>query len=215
MKLKHVALLFLVSAFTGGVGYYVGILREPGAVQLPKDGAVALEQLVSTKSFSEVEQARAVLDALAERYVENAQGLIVQEIMSRNPNFGIRQSKLERPMIAAIRMLDEALPEFRGTGAELRLLQPLLYALKDQRLYDRWLDVYLDALYRQPTHEMVSSLADDAGLISQAVGRESELAAGLRYVNDIPLNFPAKSILEPSVARAHGRITSENHECSL
>jgi hypothetical protein len=134
--------------------------------------------------------------------------------MSRNPNFGIRQSSSERPIVAAIKMLDEALPEFRGTGVEFRLLQPLLFALKQERLYDRWLDVYLDALYRQPTHEMVGSLAKEAVVISQAVGRERELTTGLRYVSNIPPNFP-KSRIESSVAHANTRITGEHHECQL
>lgn len=217
MKLKRVALLFLVSAVTGWVGYYVGVMRESSATHMPRGATVALDYLASAKSFSEVEHARAVLDALAARYAGKAQGLIVQEIMSRNPNFGIRQSSPELPMVEAIKMLDEVIPEFRGTGVELQLLQPLLYALKQERFYDRWLDVYLDALYRHPTHEMVSSLAEEAVGISQAVGRERELTTGIRYVSGIPLDFPTKSRIENSLirVRANTRITSETYECQL
>lgn len=215
MKLKRVALLFLVSAGTGSVGYYAGVMREPSATHLPRGATVALDYLVSAKSFSEVEHARAALDALAARYVENAQGLITGQIMSRNPSFGIRQSSSERPMVAAIKMLDEVIPEFRGTGVELQLLQPLLFALKQERCYDRWLDVYLDALYRHPTDEMVSSLAEEAIVISQAVGRERELTTGLRYVRGIPLNFFTKSRIEHSLVRGNARITGENYECQL
>jgi hypothetical protein len=217
MKLKRLALLFLVSAVTGWVGYYVGVMRESSATHMPRGATVALDYLASAKSFSEVEHARAVLDALAMRYVEKAQGLIVQEIMSRNPSFGIRQSSSERPTAAAIKMLDEAIPEFQGTGAELKLLQPLLYALKQERFYDRWLDVYLDALYRHPTDEKVNALAEEAVVISQAVGRERELTTGLRYVSGIPLNFPTKSRIENSLVRvrANTRIAGENYECQL
>jgi len=217
MKLKRVALLFLVSAVTGWVGYYVGLMRETSATHMPRGATVALDYLVSAKSFSEVEHARAVLDALAARYAENAQGLIAQQIMSRTANFGIRQPSSERPMVAAIKMLDEVLPEFRGTGVELQLLQPLLYALKQERFYDRWLDVYLDALYRHPTHEMVSNLIEEAVVISQAVGREPELTTGLWYLSRIPLDFPRKSRIENSLVRVHAntRIASESYECQL
>jgi hypothetical protein len=217
MKLKRVALLFLVSAVTGGVGYYIGVMREPSATHLPKGATVALDYLVSAKSFSEVEHARAVLDALAARYVENVQGLITGQIMSRNPSLGIHKSSSERPMVAAIKMLDEVIPEFRGTGVELQLLKPLLYALKQEKLYDRWLDVYLDALYRHPTDEMVSSLAEEGVVISQAVGREGELTNGLRYVSGIPLNFFAKSQIEHSLIRvsANAQLTGKNYECHL
>jgi len=217
MKLKHVALMFLVSAVTGWVGYYVGVMREPRAIHMPSGAMVPLDYLASAKSFSEVEHARAVLDALAVRYVDNAQALMVREIMSRNSSFGIRQSNSERPMVTAIKMLDEAIPEFRGTGVELRLLQPLLYALKQERFYDRWLDVYLDALYRHPTDEMVSALAEEAVIISQAVGRERELTTGLRYVSGIPLNFRTNSRIERSLVRVStdSQITGESYECQL
>jgi len=215
MQLKRVALLFLVSAVTGWVGYYIGVMRETSATHMSRGAPVALDYLASANSFSEVEHARSVLDALATRYVEQAQGLITRQIMSRNPNYGVRKSSSERPMVAAIKILDEVIPEFRGTGVELQLLQPLLYALKQEKSYDRWLDVYLDALYRHPTHEMVSNLTEQAAVISQAVGRERELTTGLRYVSGIPLNFPTKSRITHFLVRANTRITSENHECKL
>jgi hypothetical protein len=137
--------------------------------------------------------------------------------MSRNPSFGIRLTSSERPMVAAINLLDEAIPEFQGTAAELKLLQPLLYALKQEKSYDRWLDVYLDALYRHPTEKEMSSLAGEAVAISQAVGRENELSTGLKLISGIPQSFPAKSRIENSVVRvrANTRIVRVNHECKL
>lgn len=120
-------------------------------------------------------------------------------------------------MLAAINMLDEVIPEFRGTGAELQLLQPLLYALKQESLYDRWLDVYLDALYRHPTHEMVGDLAEEAAAISRAVSRENEVATGFRYVSGVPLNFLAKSQLERSLVRVRNgfKVAADHHEQQL
>jgi hypothetical protein len=114
-------------------------------------------------------------------------------------------------------MLDEAIPEFRDTGVEPKLLRPLLFALKQARLYDRWLDVYLDVLYRYPTHDLVSSLAEDAAVISQAVGRETELVTGLGHLNDIPRHYLAKARIEESLVRscANHRVTGEHHEHQL
>lgn len=215
MKLKRVALLFLVAAVTGWIGYYVGVMRESSDAPMPRGTTVALDYLVSAQSFSEVEHARAVLDALATRYAQNAERLIVREYMSRHPNFGVRLSNSERPTVAAINLLEEALPEFRGTEAELQLLQPFLYALKAERFYDRWLDVYLEALYRHPTHKWVSSLSEEAVVISQAVGREKEVAAGLWYLTRVPQNISTKSRIEDSLVRANTRITGEHHECHL
>jgi len=201
MRTKHNALLVLLPVVAGWVGYYLGAMREMSVTYMPRGATVALDHLVSAESFSEVEHARAVLDALAVRYVENAQCLIAQEVMSRNANSGVRKPGAERPILAAIRMLDEAIPEFRGTGVELRLLRPLLLALKQERFHDRWLDVYLDALYLHPTHELVGVLADEAVAISQAAGREQELAVGFRCLSGIPLDLLAKSRIERAIVR--------------
>jgi len=86
-----------------------------------------------------------------------------------------------------------------------------------ERLYDRWLDVYLDALYRNPTHEMVSALAEDAVVISQAAGREKELTTGLRHVLGVPLDFLAKSRIEQSLVRgcANTQVTGVTYEHQL
>ncbi len=215
MKLNRLALLFLVSAVTGWVGYYTGVMREPSVTQMPRGATVALDQLVSLESFSEVEQARTVLDALAVRYIANAQALIAQEVMSRHANFGVQKPDSERPILAAIRLLDEVIPEFKGTGVELRLLPLLLYALKQEKSYDRWLDVYLDALYHHPTDELVSSLAEEAVVISKAAGREQELTYGLRYVSGIPADLLTKSRIEHSLVRSNARITGKSYVCKL
>ena len=201
MRTKHYTLLVLLPVVAGWVGYYLGAMRETSITHMPRGATVALDHLVSAESFSEVEQARAVLDALAVRYVENAQRLIAQEVLSHNANSGVRNPSSERPILLAIKMLDEAIPEFRGTGVELRLLRPLLLALKQERFYDRWLDVYLDALYLHPTHELVGVLADEAVAISQAAGREGELTLGFRHLSGIPLDFPAKSRIQRSIVR--------------
>jgi hypothetical protein len=217
MNLKHVALLCLVSAVTGLAGFYAGVLREPGTTRLPRGSMLALDYLASVESFSEVEAARAALEGLAARYTEHARSLIAEEILSRSANSGVRQSTPERPMVAAIHLLDEVMPEFDGTGAELQLLPPLLYALKHERRYDRWLDVYLDALYRHPTASLVGDLTEEAVVISQTVSREDELSTALRHLSDIPLNSLDKSRIELSLVRvrASTQVTAKNHACHL
>ncbi len=217
MKSKRVVILFLVAACTGWAGFYAGVMREPGVTRMAGGAGAELDYLVSTESFSEVEHARAVLDALAERYVERAQTLIAEELMSHNPRFKVTLSSDERPMVAAIRLLDEVIPEFHGTEAELPLVNTLLYALKRERAYDRWLDVYLDALRRHPADTTMSALAEDAVAISEAAGREQELAVHLRCIAELPTNNPARSRIERSLLRAHAAapLTRENHENQL
>jgi len=216
VKLKQVATLFLVSAMTGWTGYYLGAMRETSAIQLPLGATVSADYLASARSFSEVEQARAVVAGLGARYVENAQALIAQEFMSRNPNFDRKAPSSGQSMLAAIKLLDEAIPQFKGTEVEMQLRQTLLFALRHQEQYDRWLDVYLDALYRHPTHELVSAHAVEAARISERMGRDREFAAALRYLDGLPPDFPAASRIEQSLicARA-GNHAHEAHEHSL
>ncbi|HOY60122.1 MAG TPA: hypothetical protein PK640_18540, partial [Verrucomicrobiota bacterium] len=175
--------------------------REASLAHLPRGATVSLHHLVCAESFSEVEHARAVLEALAERYVETAQCLIAQEIMSRSGNLAVPEPGSERSITAAIKLLDEAIPEFRGTEVELQLLRPLLYALKQERFYDRYLDVYLDLLYRHPTHALVGVLADEAAAMSRVAGRQEELTAGLRHISGIPLDSSTKSRIAQSMVR--------------
>jgi hypothetical protein len=98
-------------------------------------------------------------------------------------------------------MLEDVIPEFRGTGEESKLLRPLLIALKQERFYDRWLDVYLEALHQYPTQGLVRDFAEDAVAVSQAVGREEELTIGFRRLSDIPLDSFTKARIERCIAR--------------
>lgn len=217
MNLKPIALLFLVAAGTGLAGFYAGLLRENGATRLPQGALLALDYLTSSDSFSEVESVRASLDGLAIRYANAAQALIAEDILHPSTPADARPTRAVPPLAAAIQMLEEVLPEFRGTGAEAQLLQPLLYALKRERRYDRWLEVYLDALYRHPTHRLVADLAGEALAISQATGRTDELNAALRHLEAIPLYALDKSrlVLALSGASSGAVAQTPDHDHSL
>lgn len=193
------ALPVLLSVGAGWVGYYAGAMREPVISTLPARGQVGLDYFLTVKSFSEVEQARAVLEALAARYVQQAQDLIAQEIMDRGGVTAATATGGERPIRAAIRLLEEGLVEFEGTGPQMRLLPTLLYALKREGLHDRWLELYLRLLYEHPTHELVAELAPEAVSLSRAVGREQELAAGFQHVCGVPFDDRVKSPPSPSL----------------
>ena len=199
--MNHRALLILLPVFAGWVGYYFGAMRETSVTHMARGATLSLDDLVSAESFSEVEHARALLDALAARYVEKAQVLIAQEIIGRSAHLGVQEPGSERPITAAIKLLDEAIPEFRGTEVEPQLLRPLLYALKQEGFYDRWLDVYLDLLYRHPTHKIAGVLADEAVAVSRVAGRQEELSIGLKHLSGIPMDSLAKSRIVRSALR--------------
>lgn len=189
----RLVLVALALALVGCGGYYVGALREPALSHLPANATVALEHLVSADSFSEVAQARAVLDALADRYVEYAQMLMVQEHPGPSVSPVGPEANRETPQPAAIQLIEEAVAEFEGTGAERRFVPTLLSALKRAGLHDRWLDLYLRTLYESPAHPSVGVRADEAIWMGQAAGREEEVVTAFRHLLDIPLEFTTKT----------------------
>lgn len=201
MKPRRVTLLVLVPVLAAGVGYYLGATRAQAFSRLTAQAAVPLEYLVSARSFSEVDQARAGLEALAAQRIQLAQRLILQETGVGHGSRGVQKTRTERPVLAAIRLIEDGLAEFQGTGLEMRLLPTLLSALKRERLYDRWLQVYLRLLYAHPTHQLVGVLADEAVSISQAVGQQEAVAAAFCHLSSIPLEFRAKAQIERSLVR--------------
>jgi hypothetical protein len=201
----------------GCIGYLVGAMREQSVSHLPVDATVALEYLVSSESFSEIEQARAVLDALANRYVVQSRMLIVREALAGRGAYEKRQPLNSRPGLSAIQVLEEAVAEFDGTGQELQLLPTLLSALERERLRDRWIEVYLSALYHHPTHRVVGDMADEARRLGRAIGREAEVIAALRHVSAIPLKFASRLRIERCLASAGTDFysTSLDHEQTI
>jgi hypothetical protein len=200
VKTKGHAALVLLAGFAGVAGYYTGALREKVASHVPTEATVALGYLISPESFSEVEQARAVLEALADCYAVLAQQLMVRDLTAPSNVSGPGAGDGMPSLPTAIRVLEEAMGEFKDTGQDLRLLPLLLHALKREGRYDRWLDLYLGALYAHPTHRVVADLAEQAVAISRAVGRQAEVAAGFQHLRNIPQEFGVHGRIESLLA---------------
>lgn len=179
MRIEPIAAAVLLASFTGAIGYYSGATSDRPVTELPRDAFVASEYLVSSEAFSEVERVHAMLDALAMRYVEQAQRLMVQDYLSRTGRDPVARRQSNHRMFSAVGLLEEGIAEFRGTKQELLLVPTFLYALKREGLYDRWLDTYLDTLYRHPTAVKVANSATEAMRIARVIGREQELAFGI------------------------------------
>jgi hypothetical protein len=194
MKTHQLALTLTFVAVAGCSGYYLGAAKGQPVSELTADSLVALEYLASAESFSEIERAGVLMDALAIRYAQQAQQMMAQDFLRRRAVAWEPQQ--DNAVRTAISLLEEAQAEFRGMRQELTLLGPLLYALKHERLYDRWLDCYLDVLYRHPTADRVLELTDDALRIGNAVDREAEVTAAMQWMLRIPRNGQPKTRIE-------------------
>ncbi len=146
-----------------------------------------LDLFTRPESFSEIEASRTDMEGLASRYRA--------EIRTRYLYAADRTQPAARRRSSVIAELERGVEEFRNTPGESLVLQDLLLLLRQAGEYDRWLNVYLEMLYRRPTEEMIGILAREAQELGTAVGRAAEVDAALRHVLEIPREFPSKQHL--------------------
>ncbi|MBN9692033.1 MAG: hypothetical protein J0M24_17460 [Verrucomicrobia bacterium] len=150
-----------------------------------------LDFFVRPRSFSEIETTRAELEGLALRF----------RTETRARHLGLdRKNPADRHTVIA--ELERGIAEFKETPEELFLVQDLLLLLRAEGQNDRWLDVYLDILYRRPTQDLLATFLDTAQRLAQATSRESEVESGFRHLLQIPFDFPAKRLLQDLHAHA-------------
>ena len=186
-RLRRSTALLAAMAIAGFVGYRVHDYRRTAQTVSAVTAAWDLDYFVRPESFSEVEATRAELEGLAFRYRTEVRTRFLSETDSVVP-------AVERRSII-IRELEAALEEFRNAPGEPYIAQDLLLLLKRAGHYDRWLNVYLDLLYRRPTEEVIALFAPEAQDLGSATGRAAEVNAALRHVMEIPIPFPAKNRL--------------------
>jgi hypothetical protein len=80
-------------------------------------------------------------------------------------------------------------------------VQDLLWLLKYERLYDRWISTYLAALYAHPTHPIIGGLASEAWTIAASTGRTPEIESAFRHLMAIPLEFESKRLVKAAMTR--------------
>jgi hypothetical protein len=202
MNLKQLRSTILLSGLAAIAGYYSGALRPATASYSSADARLSVDDLYAPQSFSEVENAKALLTALSQQVVteiqvERAADHAKAVLNSRAGNVGVEPHHLE-----VIKKFERSLVEFEGTEQKLYLVEPFLAALKTAKLYDRWLEVYLNALYQHPTHAMIGRLAAEALLVSKATGRQGEVLNAFEHVSRIPLKFGMQAQIRAELIRA-------------
>ena len=182
----------LLVLIAGGFGYYLRAFGEPAIWTLAAREIPAVGYFVSTLSFSEVAEAKALLEASADQ--------IIQELRER-PGAGVarvnarvipRGEGSNSPYTRAVRDLESRIEEFKGTAQEIVLSQEMLWLLWRESQYDRFVEVYLNTLYEHPTAGLVGRFAGKALQGSRIVGREQEMLQAFRQVTSIPLEFESK-----------------------
>lgn len=148
-----------------------------------------LDYFLGAPTFSEVHNAKDLLQALATRELHETRArfslLRATEQAGRGSTSGSGTTRFRE----AIASLEQAIDDFEGTDQQLLLVQELLWFLKWERRYQKWMDVYLLALYRHPGHDVVGRMAEDALVVARLAAREAELREAFAHLLRIPLEF--------------------------
>jgi hypothetical protein len=157
-----------------------------------------IEYYSNEESFSEVENAKAVLEGLCQRFRIEIQA---RRVASQRPGFEASGGRVtsEQHLESTVADLEKGMAEFIGTDQQLAVIRDLLFTLKKTKQFDRWTEVYLQALYEHPTHPVVADLAEEAIFISGLCGREKAVGTGLSHVNQIPFSFPGKGRIQAAI----------------
>lgn len=159
-----------------------------------------VEYFTPPLSFSEAENARGQLHALSQQWLvfvrvqhQGTDGRIRPVSVGYDHN-GDRSSD-------ALRRLEEVLPEFRGTEQEFVLVDELLWWLRSDDRADHWLDLYMDALHRNPGHTLVGRFAETALTKARITGRSVEVWDGLNWVTQMPTDSASKNQVGEIISR--------------
>jgi len=157
-------------------GYYTSILRQPdfgaAAIQIPSD------YYINAKSFSEIENAKAVVQGLADQFLDDWRHRRVADLR--------RHSAQARNGSDPAEMLRRGLEELGDNPAEDKMEKELLRFLRQSGEQDEFLDEYLKMAYLHPAYASVPAFSEAALSASQSTGREYEYAEVMRHHAAIP-----------------------------
>src|SRR5581483_8586387 len=179
----------LVGLLSGGIiGHRIKAREVESLSSIP-----SLDYFTADESFSEIENAKAVLAGLAGRFLTVIQTERCLQLRNSVPGSGTMASSSLPYPDQLINQLELGFEQFRGTEGELILAHNLLSALRSNALYERWLRTYLTLLYAHPTDELVVAHAEEAIAIGARLGREKEVLDGLRHLDEMPPAFQNKT----------------------
>jgi hypothetical protein len=200
--------MLLLAALAGVSGYYVRAFREQVVTKLYPGAMPGLEYFVRGQSFSELEEAKTLLQASADRFAKE---------MRERSGVGESRWRSGKPANDAEnrQLADDFqrhLAVFKGSEHELTLLKEYLWLLCREEQPERFLDLYLPALYAHPTDGLVGLFADRALRTGRSLGRETEVLKAFQFVNSIPLDFEGKHLILAALDRARWVAHNDHRE---
>jgi hypothetical protein len=195
MKLGQWIGMFVVSGSTACAGYWLRGHMENSGTFLAAKSLPPLDYVVVPESFSRIENARQTLQGLCSRLRLEMETRLCEQGRLRLQKEAPTET-LKAQMNRIIRDLEDGMKEFEGTDQQLYVAEDLLCVLKREKRFNRWVELYLQAVYEQPMHPIVARFAAEAVHIGKLAGREDEVIAALTQLSNIPVNFQGKIKIE-------------------
>lgn len=169
---------------------------------------MGLDYFMPVQSFSEVDNARALLHALAARSLQELRHRRIAAGRPDSANAG-NDLRREQEVDRLIADFQFAIHEFGGTGHEWLFVQDLLWLFKNEARHAEWVTAYLHALYQNPTHEMIERLAPEAVRIAELASRKQEVLTAIDLAREIPDAFVRNS---PQPRRTYSFYLARNQD---
>ena len=216
MKLSQCIGIFLISVTAAFGGYWLRGHGENSGTFLAAKSLPQLDYVVVPDSFSRIENARQDLEGLCARLRLEIETRLCEQRrveLQAGVSSAAQTARLDR----IIRDLEDGMNEFEGTDQKLYVAEDLLCVLKREEHYNRWVEVYLRALYEHPMHPLVSRFAAEAITMGKQTGRESDVLSALTHLSSIPLDFQGKEKIEAALLGARGSspLASMNYSLEL
>ena len=216
MKLSQCIGIFLISVTAAFGGYWLGGHVQNSGTFLAAKSLPQLDYVVVPDSFSRIENARQDLEGLCARLRLEIETRLCEQRrvqLQAGVSSAAQTARLDR----IIRDLEDGMNEFEGTDQKLYVAEDLLCVLKREEHYNRWVEVYLRALYEHPMHPLVSRFAAEAITMGKQTGRESDVLSALTHLSSIPLDFQGKEKIEAALLGARGSrpLASMNYSLEL
>ena len=177
------------------LGYAIRIFQPTIWRSSSEDEARNSAPLACESSFSEVKNLKTSLAGLADQFMLDAYSYSGARRDRSGSTVGDIQARTAT-RAAYIRYLEDGIAEFEGTDEELRITERLLAALKGAKIYDKWLDTYLNALYRHPMEPVIGRSASAAAHLGNTLGRQQAVREAFSWVTSMPLKCGAKTEVE-------------------
>ena len=198
------ALTALVSFGSLVAGYGLHAVRDRVTGADAWERVPPTEYLEQSRSFSELENARAEMDARAKRILFELRSRRVESLRDHHGDGSAPDPRL----VADLTILESAVTELQGTEWEGFLVRDLLGTLKQVGRLDRWLEVYTAFTHRQPANELGWSMGPEAMRIAERLGRDGEVVLALHLLRANPAAAAGHETIDRVLGRENASHTA-------